>query len=550
MSIVPNDLKPYLINDAAADEALKSIKAAIQYYVSQRKNDKTLFEKEIYKWDLVRKWYKRDIKTVDDLKEWVTGKLYDPSTAKGCVNNLIFQDGYGNWQDGILDKKQPRGNNTELADAMNAIRIDNFAEIQTLAINNWVNKTGQKKKIDLRTVSTYLMCHQPFDVMQFKDSEFQKARKKWSLNFTVKSNGDGFLTWLDFAKNILLPLLAEEMNVNIAESFDFSKLDVENEVDSIRNGQYLCMLDVQDFVWMTFHSFNSVATNPMDLDFEILLKSSKQLIVTGAPGTGKTYAATKLAEKMTIDGGVWKKVQFHPGYDYSDFIIGLKPQVVGDQVSFDWKDGIFKDFANHALEEYKANGDNAKPYIFIIDEINRADLSRVFGEVFSLLEEEYRYPNKETGITLPNGENFILPDNLYIIGTMNDIDRSVESMDFALRRRFSWYEVTAQESESIVASVINGVEQTKLLAVMRTLNCHIGAENKPLNNICLNLGDEYQLGGAYFLNFTKYKGLNNPEELLWKNHIAIILNEYLRGRKEKEQLLRLLEKEFYDTWNN
>ena len=133
---------------------------------------------------------------------------------------------------------------------------------------------------------------------------------------------------------------------------------------------------------------------------------------------------------------------------------------------------------------------------------------------------------------------------------MNDIDRSVESMDFALRRRFSWYEVTAQESESIVASVINGVEQTKLLAVMRTLNCHIGAENKPLNNICLNLGDEYQLGGAYFLNFTKYKGLNNPEELLWKNHIAIILNEYLRGRKEKEQLLRLLEKEFYDTWNN
>ena len=202
------------------------------------------------------------------------------------------------------------------------------------------------------------------------------------------------------------------------------------------------------------------------------------------------------------------------------------------------------------MEEYKANGDNAKPYIFIIDEINRADLSRVFGEVFSLLEEEYRYPNKETGITLPNGENFILPDNLYIIGTMNDIDRSVESIDFALRRRFSWKEVTARESESIVASVINGVEQTKLLAVMRTLNCHIGAENKPLNNIYLNLGDDYQLGGAYFLNFTKYKGLNNPEELLWKNHIAIILNEYLRGRKEKEQLLRLLEKEFYDTWNN
>lgn len=276
-----------------------------------------------------------------------------------------------------------------------------------------------------------------------------------------------------------------------------------------------------------------------------LLESSKSLILTGAPGTGKTFTAIQMAEELIKrKGGIWRKVQFHPGYDYSDFIIGLKPEVTNkEKVIFKWKDGIFKTFADEAKNKTTA-------YVFIIDEINRADLSRVFGEVFSLLEEEYRYPNKEKGITLPNGENFILPDNLYIIGTMNDIDRSVESMDFALRRRFSWYEVTAQESESIVASVINGVEQTKLLAVMRTLNCHIGAENKPLNNICLNLGDEYQLGGAYFLNFTKYKGLNNPEELLWKNHIAIILNEYLRGRKEKEQLLRLLEKEFYDTWNN
>lgn len=286
----------------------------------------------------------------------------------------------------------------------------------------------------------------------------------------------------------------------------------------------------------------------------LMLQKSYSVILTGAPGTGKTFAAIQMANELTSQGGNWEKVQFHPSYDYSDFIIGLKPEITNNgDVTFEWKNGIFKTFAQSALAERKlAEEENrtAKPYVFIIDEINRADLSRVFGEVFSLLEEEYRYPNKETGITLPNGENFILPDNLYIIGTMNDIDRSVESMDFALRRRFSWYEVTAQESESIVASVINGVEQTKLLAVMRTLNCHIGAENKPLNNICLNLGDEYQLGGAYFLNFTKYKGLNNPEELLWKNHIAIILNEYLRGRKEKEQLLRLLEKEFYDTWNN
>ena len=167
------------------------------------------------------------------------------------------------------------------------------------------------------------------------------------------------------------------------------------------------------------------------------------------------------------------------------------------------------------------------------------------------MEEEYRYPNNAKGITLPNGENFILPDNLYIIGTMNDIDRSVESMDFALRRRFSWYEVKAPDSSHIIKAKdkktdickIKEEHHANLECVMTVLNDCIAGKNSQLD---LHLGEEYQLGGAYFLNFSKYQNEANSWELLWKNHIAVILNEYLHGRKNRRELLIAI-KEIYDA---
>lgn len=306
-----------------------------------------------------------------------------------------------------------------------------------------------------------------------------------------------------------------------------------------------------------------------------LLKSSFQLILTGAPGTGKTYRSVQLAENWIEETGGTKEenlcqIQFHPGYDYSDFIIGIKPEVVEDNqttVTFSWKAGMFKEFADKA----KAERENAidenrspKPYIFIIDEINRADLSRVFGEVFSLLEEEYRFPHRITGIKLPNGKNFILPDNLYIIGTMNDIDRSVESMDFALRRRFAWHEVKAEDSYGIIDAaddqgnykIREENDREKLKRVMEMLNKYIdpvgdqGPEPLTVNNgqpVSLNLGEEYQLGGAYFLKFAKYQDEADPWELLWNNHIAVILNEYLRGKKYRTELLSRLHQKFNDV---
>ncbi len=368
-----------------------------------------------------------------------------------------------------------------------------------------------------------------------------------------------------------------------------------------------------------------------------LLESNHQVILTGAPGTGKTHTAKQVAKAFVDENKSFKRftklipdfdeadvdkkaalkkffqarldldfveklpdydpdkwqdkwqeklftarVQFHPGYDYSDFVIGMKPILIDlgsgkpvvkengslvikgtsespkgtIEASFIWENGAFKKFADRArtvYDEWCKQKDNdpkeAPRFVFIIDEINRADLSRVFGELFSLLEESYRYSrNKkddeksdENSITLPNGDEFVIPENLYIIGTMNDIDRSVESMDFALRRRFAWLEVAAAQSECILDAWAEekGVESDiveKLKKAMEALNKKI-REDKDLK-----LGPEYELGGAYFKKFGDGKTEDRKEsyERLWDNHLRIILSEYLRGNQDRKPLLDAL----------
>ena len=162
-----------------------------------------------------------------------------------------------------------------------------------------------------------------------------------------------------------------------------------------------------------------------------LLWERKQIILYGPPGTGKTYLARELARHLTDDGAV-KLVQFHPSYTYEDFFEGFRPEPGGSgTLTFTLRAGPFRDFAEVA----GANPTTA--YILIIDEINRANLAKVFGELYFLLE----YRDESISLQYSPDKEFTLPQNLFIIGTMNTADRSIARIDTAMRRRFAFVEL-------------------------------------------------------------------------------------------------------------
>ena len=223
-----------------------------------------------------------------------------------------------------------------------------------------------------------------------------------------------------------------------------------------------------------------------------ILEHKRNIILQGAPGVGKTWSARRLAYSIMgeRDDERIGFVQFHQNYSYEDFVMGYKPNSDG---GFDLQRGIFYKFC------IKAANDPDRKYFFIIDEINRGNLSKIFGELLMLIEKDYRFNYKEgkgTRITLAyNDERFAVPENLYIIGMMNTADRSLAMIDYALRRRFSFYPMAPgfdSDGFKYYQETLDNDKFNLLIDKVKELNKDIVADG--------SLGLGFEIGHSYFCN--------------------------------------------------
>lgn len=222
-----------------------------------------------------------------------------------------------------------------------------------------------------------------------------------------------------------------------------------------------------------------------------VLRAKKNIILQGAPGVGKTFAAKRLAYSMlgVKDAERVMMVQFHQSYSYEDFIEGYRPSKEG----FSPEKGSFYKFCERARDDFE------NEYFFIIDEINRGNLSKIFGELFMLIESDKRGPNNKVQL-LYSEDRFHVPENVFIIGMMNTADRRLSMLDYALRRRFAFFDLEPAFQSDGFRAYLEGLGDEKLESLIRTveqLNEKIADDD--------SLGEGFRIGHSYFCDLHEHE---------------------------------------------
>lgn len=354
-----------------------------------------------------------------------------------------------------------------------------------------------------------------------------KIEDKTKINLVhldgAQNQGKDEIWFAIYNKTFKTQKFAKQLFFKVNDGFEYGLLDIQNR--SLSDLKKSDTFDIEDIV-QTFSKHIKTILNDNSMEkakigeYIEILEHKKQIILQGPPGTGKTYNAKKIAKQFIGDNKPEqiKIVQFHPSYSYEDFVRGITVKNNNGKLEYKTENKILAQFAKNALE-------SNLPHVLIIDEINRANLPVVLGELIYALE--YRGQAVETmySVESDNGNKITIPENLYIIGTMNTADRSVGHIDYAIKRRFAFVDVLPTE-----AAILNkkAKELFKLVSQIFVNKVEGEKENSEYLAPDFNCKD-VQLGHSYFLlrEGTEEEQLTELSMRL-QYEIMPILNEYVK----------------------
>lgn len=437
------------------------------------------------------------IKLLENLKKNARNYFYENSRYNGTIG--MFATGFFTFE----NKIKAQDANEFLKFCIDIFEIKDQMKILENS-QEFLNK--DLKGIGVASTSQILHCIYPniFPIINSKVKEGIKLYKEMDVEISkiydlknyiihtknmIKFRDENFSFKNFRIIDLALNQITKEESTREKEVFRYGE-----DMDYIKEFDYI----KEEFLKEVFLEKNLVK----DLLWE--LKEEKNIILQGPSGVGKTFIASKLA-KLDIDSvdENIKTIQFHQSYSYEDFIMGFRPSKLG---GFELKEGVFYTFCKRASINPKQN------FYFVIDEINRGNLSKIFGETLMLMEKDKRGIKNKITLSYEN-EIFYIPSNVYIIATMNPNDRSIVDFDFAMRRRFSFFDIEpAFESEKFKNYLLSKGLSKKII---RFISFNMNNLNKKIIDESFGLGKSFCIGHSYFCN----PDLSKQSEEVWYKKI-------------------------------